>query len=212
MTVPEKSIRSFSRVSLPMMSMWLVGSSRIRKLGRRRNIFESARRTFSPPDKSLTHLKTSSPESKNPPSVFRISPSLSSGNSARKSSRTLNSLFVAAMVWSKYPTRVFTPNRTSPESGGISPVIVLSNVDLPVPLLPITPIFCPLSTASDISPNGLSYPKTRSFTNSASLTLSYSGWKDEANVEVSKRRGVSTVPSLSISFSFDCAIAAFVAL
>ena len=64
-----------------MMSIWFVGSSRMRILGFFLKILHSARRTFSPPDKSHMRLNTSSPDSINAPSALLASVFESIGNS-----------------------------------------------------------------------------------------------------------------------------------
>jgi hypothetical protein len=49
------------------------------------------------------------------------------------------------------PADVFAGNRTLPFVGVMSPAIVLSNVDLPAPLAPITASVSPSATSTDSS-------------------------------------------------------------
>ena len=194
------------------MSIWLVGSSSMRILGFLRKILHSARRTFSPPDKSQICLNTSSPQNWNAPSALLASVLSSIGNSFWKSSSTVSVEKLCVSVWSKYPTCACSPNIAVPSNAFCICIIVFNIVDFPEPLLPITPTFCPRLTIVVIVPRGLSYPKVRLSSTIAFSTVSLSGWKPDLNVPVSKGDGAVASPILSICLILACAIAALDAL
>ena len=145
-----------SRTSFPAMSMWFVGSSSTRKLGRFINILHRASLTFSPPESMETSLNTSSPVNRKPPRAFLTSVSVRVGYSSQKSSITVLSEVYWAICWSKYPISTFVPKRMLPESAGIDPTMVLIRVDFPSPLAPIIPSLSPLLTSKETVDSTLS--------------------------------------------------------
>ena len=145
-----------SSVSLPTISIWLVGSSSTSTFGLVFKILQSASLTFSPPDSIFTFLNTSSPEKRKAPSAFLASVSVRFGYSSQKSSSTVLLLVYMAICWSKYPICTFVPKRYSPESAGILPTIVFKNVDFPSPFPPSMPSFSPLFKSSDTTESGWS--------------------------------------------------------
>ena len=91
----------FSKFSLEIISIWLVGSSNNSIFGLLYKILHNSSLTFSPPDNTSIFLKTSSPLNKNAPKALLTSSLVRLGYVLWNSSKIVLSTELKIKLWSK---------------------------------------------------------------------------------------------------------------
>ena len=135
--------------SILAISKWVVGSSSSRKLGGESKSLTRANRLFSPPLRTFTFLKTSSPRKRKAPSRVRASCSWTFESVfSIASSTTVRSRFrTSTLCCEKYPTETLCPSSREPSSIGTSSARIFNRVDFPAPFGPTRAIRSCFSTS-----------------------------------------------------------------